>query len=433
MDVSRLRKDELLFELAYRGLNLYSEEKKVAELRPLLAERIEKEAAGEVFEPRWVGMFEDVEEAVILLQTKVELLNELVRPETGVFDPTNAARTRALASHCNKRLITVMERFGEMSPEMRTEVKKQALTLKTLVSEFRSMGEGRVYAASTVKTVSEVEGWEVPPRPVVVRQPGPEGGGLGGAVKKGREEKARSSHRSQAKSNSKSSRKSKKGKRKKKRRSVSESGSSACTSSSSSSSESSSSDSEPKSRRTRPSKKVPVDLHKWGVQPFSGDQSVSVCSFIADIEEKARWRGVNLNALVAAAYEFFIGDAKVWYRSVSEKIDSWKEFCMRLKEQYLPPDYYDNLMEEIRDRKQGPEESVGVYVANMCALFDRLGSGVDEEYRQDEGWKLAITVKNLAPYYTERLSLGMRQEGPGAFPTPIQGPVRGGGDNPSGC
>ncbi|KAK3918004.1 Activity-regulated cytoskeleton associated protein 1, partial [Frankliniella fusca] len=384
MDVSRLHKDELLFELAYRGLDLKKEKKTVTELRALLSERIEREAAGEEFES--LVTWEDVDEGLILFQTKVELLNELVRPAGGDFDPSSAGRTRALASHCNKRLIALMERYDEMSPEMRTDVKKQAILLKTLVSEFRSMGESRVYAASSVQSVSAVEGWEPPQRPAVVRPAGVAWGMVvgGGAVE--RKQAVRASVQT--------SRKSKKSSRKK----------SAISSSSASSSSSDSSDAEPVSRRTRLSS-VPQDLHKWGVQPFSGDQSVSVCSFLSDIEEKARWRRVNLDSLVAAASEFFCGEAKVRYRSIAGSIDSWKEFCIKVKEEFLPMDYYDNLMEEIRSRKQGPEETVGTYVANMCALFDRLGTGVDEEHRQYEGWKLAITVKNLAPYYTDRLTL----------------------------
>ncbi|KAK3924433.1 Histone-lysine N-methyltransferase SETD1 [Frankliniella fusca] len=379
MDVSRLHKDELLFELAYRGLDLKKEKKTVTELRALLSERIEREAAGEEFES--LVTWEDVDEGLILFQTKVELLNELVRPAGGDFDPSSAGRTRALASHCNKRLIALMERYDEMSPEMRTDVKKQAILLKTLVSEFRSMGESRVYAASSVQSVSAVEGWEPPQRPAGVARGMVVGGG---AVE--RKQAVRASVQP--------SRKSKKSSRKK----------SAISSSSASSSSSDSSDAEPVSRRTRLSS-VPKDLHKWGVQPFSGDQSVSVCSFLSDIEEKARWRRVNLDSLVAAASEFFCGEAKVRYRSIAGSIDSWKEFCIKVKEEFLPMDYYDNLMEEIRSRKQGPEETVGTYVANMCALFDRLGTGVDEEHRQYEGWKLAITVKNLAPYYTDRLTL----------------------------
>ncbi|KAK3917550.1 Gypsy retrotransposon integrase-like protein 1, partial [Frankliniella fusca] len=388
MDVSRLHKDELLFELAYRGLDLKKEKKTVTELRALLSERIEREAAGEEFES--LVTWEDVDEGLILFQTKVELLNELVRPAGGDFDPSSAGRTRALASHCNKRLIALMERYDEMSPEMRTDVKKQAILLKTLVSEFRSMGESRVYAASSVQSVSAVEGWEPPQRPAVVRPAGVARGMVvgGGAVER------KQAVRASVQTRSRTSRKSKKSRRKK----------SAISSSSASSSSSDSSDAEPVSRRTRLSS-VPMDLHKWGVQPFSGDQSVSVCSFLSDIEEKARWRRVNLDSLVAAASEFFCGEAKVRYRSIAGSIDSWKEFCIKVKEEFLPMDYYDNLMEEIRSRKQGPEETVSTYVANMCALFDRLGTGVDEEHRQYEGWKLAITVKNLAPYYTDRLTL----------------------------
>ncbi|KAK3931685.1 Activity-regulated cytoskeleton associated protein 1, partial [Frankliniella fusca] len=372
MDVTRLQKDELLFELGWRGANVYQQGKKVDELRPLLKGLIDKEKEGEVFEPDLPRA--DCDEDVIQLQTKVEALRELVRPDSGEFNPKSAARVRALASHCNRRLMMVAQR-EDLDDANRVEMKKSGLLLRALVSEFREFGEKPVYAASSVFEVSQVEGYEVPKPEGEVRVQSP----------------SRKSSKSRKSRKSKKSQKSHKSRRR------------AVSTSSSSSSSSSSASSEPEKPKGRLSKKVPTDLNKWGIQPFSGDPSVSVCSFIADIEEKARWRGVDPNYLVIAASEFFVGDAKNWFRSIN--VDSWREFTRALRSEFLPVNYFDNLMEEIRARKQGPDEPIGLYVTNMRALFDRLGSGLDEEYKTDEEWKLALTVKNLAPFYTERLAL----------------------------
>lgn len=148
------------------------------------------------------------------------------------------------------------------------------------------------------------------------------------------------------------------------------------------------------------SKRSPPKFYKWKIH-FSGEEGSSVLSFIMDIEEKATYEQVEFNALITGATEFFTGDAKVWYRSVKEKIDSWSELKIALKREYLPLDYHDNLWEEIRSRKQGPSETVGTYVANMLALFSRLemDAQVNEEVR------LKVMLKNLSPFYTERLAL----------------------------
>lgn len=153
----------------------------------------------------------------------------------------------------------------------------------------------------------------------------------------------------------------------------------------------------PKSSRKS---RVPRDLHKWGIR-FSGEDDSSVLSFILDVEEKAAWRGVELDHLLVGVSEFFFGEAKTWYRSVRDKVDSWEELKIALRREYLPLDYYDNLWEEIRGRKQGINESVGTFIANMTAMFARLG--MEEPIAEDI--RLKIILKNLAPYYTERLAL----------------------------
>jgi len=145
----------------------------------------------------------------------------------------------------------------------------------------------------------------------------------------------------------------------------------------------------------------PVDVHKWGIK-FSGvEGGASVLSFLADVEEKANWKRIDVNCLVAAASEFFEGAAKTWFRSVKSKIDSWKELKILIRKEFLPLDYYDSLWEEIRNRKQGINESIGAYVANTIGLFEwlELGEVVTEEM------KLKIIQKNVAPFYMEKLAL----------------------------
>ena len=160
------------------------------------------------------------------------------------------------------------------------------------------------------------------------------------------------------------------------------------------------SDSEGEPKKERKSFKVPKDLHKWGIK-FSGDDGSSVLSFLMDVEEKAAWKRVDLNSLLLGASEFFPGSAKTWFRSVRTKIDSWVELKIALRKEYLPLDYYDNLWDEIRSRKQGPTETMGTFVSNMLALFDRLE--MSEPVNEDV--MLRTMMKNLAPFYAEKLAL----------------------------
>lgn len=155
----------------------------------------------------------------------------------------------------------------------------------------------------------------------------------------------------------------------------------------------------PRERKGFNSKKS-LDFHKWGLS-FSGSEGTSVLSFIMDLEEKAEWKGVDLDLLVTGASEFFTGRAKTWFRSVKSKIDSWKELKIALRSEFLPLDYYENLWEDIRMRKQGQSESIGAFVSNMLALFSRLEM-IDEI--KDEV-KLQLIRKNLNPFFTQGLAL----------------------------
>lgn len=148
------------------------------------------------------------------------------------------------------------------------------------------------------------------------------------------------------------------------------------------------------------SRNSPPKFYKWKIH-FSGEEGSSALGFILDIEEKATYEQVDFNMLITGATEFFTGEAKTWYRSVKNKIDSWNELKIALKREYLPLDYYDNLLEEIRARKQGPTETVGTFVANMLALFGRL----EMEAPVAEEIQLNIILKNLSPFYTESLAL----------------------------
>lgn len=139
-------------------------------------------------------------------------------------------------------------------------------------------------------------------------------------------------------------------------------------------------------------------LHKWNIT-FSGSPSESVNAFIVRIEELAIARGVSEAGLLLGAVELFEGQALLWFRSVRNDISSWEELKVMLRSEFLPLDFEENLLQEIRNRKQGMTESVGTFIACMLGLYDRLSKEVGEEE------KLSQIKRNLAPYYLEKLAL----------------------------
>lgn len=138
---------------------------------------------------------------------------------------------------------------------------------------------------------------------------------------------------------------------------------------------------------------------KWNVH-FSGEKhDLSVNTFLERVEELRVARNVSETQLFNSALDLFSGKALHWYRSIRKSVNNWASLKVKLREQFLPYDYEDRLWEEICRRTQGPDESLGIYIAVMDNLFSRLTTPPQDAER------LRIILKTLAPFYQERLSL----------------------------
>lgn len=80
-------------------------------------------------------------------------------------------------------------------------------------------------------------------------------------------------------------------------------------------------------------------------------------------------RRISKDDLFQSVSEILGGTALVWYRSKRNVIKSWEELVAGLRKTFLDPDYDHQLMEEIRKRTQGPQESIAIYIERMQALF----------------------------------------------------------------
>ncbi|XP_052127493.1 uncharacterized protein LOC127750295 [Frankliniella occidentalis] len=143
-----------------------------------------------------------------------------------------------------------------------------------------------------------------------------------------------------------------------------------------------------------------AQMYKWDIK-FSGAKSESVFSFLEKVEDRATSRQVSESALLKGAGDLFSGSALIWYRSGVERgiFTSWPRLVDSLKKTFLPQDWEDLLQEEIRDRKQGAEESIDIYVACMTKMFSRL------TYPPSPITKLKQIWKNLHLYYLDRIPL----------------------------
>lgn len=143
----------------------------------------------------------------------------------------------------------------------------------------------------------------------------------------------------------------------------------------------------------------PIPVVKWNIK-FSGLSSeMSLNSFLQQVDDLRIARNVTKEQLFISAIDLFRGQALLWYRTKRKEAKDWDDLVRLLKEDYLPSDYDDKLLEEIRRRTQGPNETISAYIVVMENLFARLTQQMDEKT------KLKIMLRNLDPFYQLHLGL----------------------------
>lgn len=142
-----------------------------------------------------------------------------------------------------------------------------------------------------------------------------------------------------------------------------------------------------------------VPPSKWNVT-FSGDKrGLSLSAFLERVEELRVARHISKATLLESGIDLFTGRAYQFYLAYRNQVSTWDEFLALLREEYLTPNYNEKLFDEIRKRTQGPDESIGIYLAVMSGYFNRLTCSVSEDT------KLKIIMRNLSPFYQNHLAL----------------------------
>lgn len=143
-----------------------------------------------------------------------------------------------------------------------------------------------------------------------------------------------------------------------------------------------------------------VPVSKWNLTKFDGDnKKLSLSAFLENVEELCISRNVAEDVLFQSASDLFSGKALIWFRSVRSGISDWSELVRELRLQFQPPNFNEKLLDEIKTRTQGPDESMGMYLAIMANMFNRLTVTVSEPVR------LRILLRNIHPFYQGQLGL----------------------------
>lgn len=144
-----------------------------------------------------------------------------------------------------------------------------------------------------------------------------------------------------------------------------------------------------------------IPIYKWNLK-FSGEgKTKDVFVFLQSIKSKARSQNVSDMELFTFASEFFSGFASTWYHS--QQFNSWDDITIKLISDFVQVDYFDNLLDTIRQRKQSQSENVVQFFINFEDSCSRLPTPLSNLE------KVNILRKNVLQKYRPYIALSTFQ------------------------
>lgn len=144
-------------------------------------------------------------------------------------------------------------------------------------------------------------------------------------------------------------------------------------------------------------KSIPVS--KWNLTYSGNNQIISLSAFLERVDEMRIARNVSYEVLFISALDLFTDKALIWYRANRKSFRNWKELVDGLREEFLPVNYDDQLLEEVKRRTQGKDETIGLYLSVMSNLFTRF------TVKLTKAQELKILLRNILPFYQSQLGL----------------------------
>ncbi|XP_062698870.1 uncharacterized protein LOC109433094 [Aedes albopictus] len=139
-------------------------------------------------------------------------------------------------------------------------------------------------------------------------------------------------------------------------------------------------------------------IEKW--PKFAGDSNpVPVVDFLRQIEILSRSYQVEQDELRMHAHLLFKDDAYVWFTAYESQLATWDMLLTYLRMRYDNPNRDRFIREEMRNRKQRPNELFSAYLTDLEAMSQRM----TRKMTKDE--KFDIVVENMKISYKRRLAL----------------------------
>lgn len=138
-------------------------------------------------------------------------------------------------------------------------------------------------------------------------------------------------------------------------------------------------------------------VYKWNIKFSNEKNTLGVFEFIQKVEAKAKAYDVTHELLFQSACELFDGFAATWF--MSQTFRNWNDIKEKLISDFMQVDYFENLLDTIRQRKQAHNEAI----VHFFTVFEDDCSRLPVQLTVDE--KLNILKKNILQKYRPYVAL----------------------------
>lgn len=150
---------------------------------------------------------------------------------------------------------------------------------------------------------------------------------------------------------------------------------------------------------TRTPQRYDHKLYKWKVKFTGENTNFDAIDFIQKVNALAQSRGVSDRDLFESAIDLFSGQALKWYYGQRNQTKSWAELSEKLISDFIEVNYYDNLLDTIRQRKQTSDESI----VHFFTIFEDNCFRLQNPMSTNE--KIHILKKNILHKYRPYVTL----------------------------
>ncbi|CAF4088430.1 unnamed protein product, partial [Rotaria sp. Silwood1] len=108
------------------------------------------------------------------------------------------------------------------------------------------------------------------------------------------------------------------------------------------------------------------------LEKFNGDEEQKISQFLKNIERIGKMIEANDNILYCMCTAKLDGEAKRWYEN-NMSLTQWEELKLALLERFTTSDSSSKIFEQLKERKQKPDETITSYydaIIKLCHEYD---------------------------------------------------------------